>query len=441
MLTGKNKHMIEFRPSRKTLGLFGLAVFMSAGLTLPHEGRADKRPEAEELKNIESELQELRLRKQRLDQEALALQREEEALQKKLVDAAASVQDAETRLSDIEKQVIGLLVQQNVIVKSLLDQEAALSDLLAALESLEINRPPALAIEPDDAVKAARTAMLLAALIPELQKEAQKLNDDLERLASIRVDIERQKQAEEKATLALDTERASLETLLAELADKRKSKANEAEAERKQIASLAAEARDLRSLLDQLSRRGIASVPRIKPEINPETPSTSRPENVARAKVSLPPLREAHANATIRRFANAKGALKQPVSGFLQESFGQKVDSGAQSRGIRYATRAKAQVIAPFDGTIVFAGPFLGYGQLLIIEAGDGYHILLSGMDRIDGVVGQRLLAGEPVGVMGSGGVDGSENDALSLYVEFRKDGKPFNPVPWMAAREGKAKG
>ena len=433
--------MIEFRPSRKPLGSLGLAVIVSASVLMPSALRAEKRPDAEDLKSIESELQELRLRKQRLDQEALALQREEEELQQKLVDAAASVQDAEARLSDIEKQVIGLLVQQNAIIKSLLDQEAALSDLLAALESLEINRPPALAIEPDDAVKAARTAMLLSALIPELQREAQKLNDDLERLESIRLDIENQKAAEQNATLALDAERASLETLLAELADKRKSKASEAEAERKQIASLAAEARDLRSLLDTLSRRGIASVPRIKPDLGPTAPDPSGQENVARKKVSLPPLREAHANATIRQFANAKGHLKQPVSGFLQESFGQKVDSGARSRGIRYATRAKAQVIAPFDGTIVFAGPFLGYGQLLIIEAGGGYHILLSGMDRIDGVVGQRLLAGEPVGVMGSGGVDGSTNDALSLYVEFRKDGKPFNPVPWMAAREGKAKG
>ena len=433
--------MIEFPHSRKKFPRVSIALLVAAGLLWPATSHSQSNPDAEDLKSIENELQELRLRKQRLDQEARELQREEEALQKELVDAASSVQDAEARLSDIEKQVIALLVQQNVIIKSLLDQEEALSDLLAALESLEINRPPALAIEPDDAVKAARTAMLLSALIPELQKEAEKLNDDLERLAAIRLDIESQKKAEQAATIALDEERASLETLVTELADRRKSKTDEAEAERKQIAALAVEARDLRSLLDKLNERGVASVPRIKPKIEPETPATDERESVASAKVSLPPLREAHANATIRKFANAKGSLKQPVSGFLQETFGQKEDSGSQTRGIRYATRAKAQVVAPFDGTIVFAGPFLGYGQLLIIEAGDGYHILLAGMDRIDGVVGQRLLAGEPVGVMGSSGVDGSTNDALSLYVEFRKDGKPFNPIPWMTAREGKAKG
>ncbi len=428
------------RPSHRS-PLRAAAAALIALALVPSIAHGESRPDETDLKSLEGELQELRLRKQKLEQEALELQREEEELQKKLVGAAASVQDAETDLSAIESQIIGLLVQQNAIVRRLFDQEEALGDLLAALEALEINRPPALAIEPDDAVKAARTAMLLSSLIPELQAEAQKLSDDLENLASIRTDIERQKEAQQNATEQLDAERVSLEALLAELGDKRKSKAEEAKAEQKQIAALAAEARDLRQLLQELSRRNAGSVPRIKPERVPEDPPGTDSKTVSAAKVALPPLQGAFANATVRRFASAKGSLKQPVSGFLQESFGESADSGAPSKGIRYATRAKAQVVAPFDGTIVFAGPFLGYGQLLIIEAGDGYHILLAGMDRIDGVVGQHLLAGEPVGVMGSDGVDGADDDALSLYVEFRKDGEPFNPVPWMAAREGKAKG
>lgn len=410
-------------------------------LVLSSSSRAEKPLDETDLKTIESEIQELQLNKQRLDQQALALQREEEALQKRLVEAAASVQDAEQRLSDIERQIIGLLAQRNVIVHRLLEREEALGDLLAALEALEINRPPALAIEPDDAVKAARTAMLLSSLIPQLQSEAQQLNEDLENLAAIRTDIEGQKEAERQATEKLASERVSLEALLTDLTAKRQSTISQANAEKKQIAALAAEARDLRSLLQQLTRKGIGSVPRIKPALAPQNGPSAPATAVSGAKVSLPPLKEAYANATIRKFANAKGTLKQPVSGFLLESYGKAASSGGPSKGIKYSTRAKAQVIAPFDGTIVFAGPFLGYGQLLIIEAGDGYHILLAGMDRIDGVVGQRLLAGEPVGVMGSSGVDASTGDALSLYVEFRKDGKPFNPVPWMTAREGKAKG
>ena len=434
--------MTAFRLSPRSIrrGAIALAAF-GALWALPPLASAQTQPSESDLESLESELQELRLRKQRLDHEARELQREEEALQKKLVGAAASVQETETRLSSIETQIIGLLVQQNAIVRRLLDQEETLGDLLAALEALEINRPPALAIDPDDAVKAARTAMLLSSLIPELQAEAQKLNDDLARLASIKTDIERQKAAEESATQRLDNERNALEGLLSELTEKRKSKTSEAESEKRQIAALAAEARDLRTLLQRLSRRGTSSIPRIKPDLSPDTGQVRENGGVVAAKVSLPPLQEAYANSTIRKFADAKGSLKQPVSGFLQVSFGDSADTGAPAKGIRYATRSKAQVIAPFDGTIVFAGPFLGYGQLLIIEAGDGYHILLAGMDRIDGVVGQRLLAGEPIGVMGAGGVDGSTSDALSLYVEFRKDGKPFNPVPWMAAREGKAKG
>ncbi len=422
------------RNTPHTLLLTALIAAATLGLAAPTAQAQAQPPNEADLETLESELQERRLRTQKLDQEALSLRREEEELQKRLVDAAETVQTAEDRLSDIERRIVGMLAQQSLLVRQLLEREEAMGDLLAALQALEMNRPPALAIEPDDAVKAARTAMLLSSLIPELQAEADALSDDLTKLAALRSDIESQREEEIDATEKLAEERVALEALLAELSEKRQSKVSQAEQERREIAALAAEARDLRTLLQRLSRQRASLIPRQKPP-------TSVPDAADDEQRALPPLQEAYASAAIRRFAQAKGTLKQPVSGFVRQSFGESEDTGTPSKGVRYATRARAQVVAPFDGTIVFAGPFLGYGQLLIIEAGDGYHILLAGMDRIDGVVGQRLLAGEPVGVMGSGGVDGPASDALNLYVEFRKDGKPFNPVPWMAAREGKAKG
>ena len=91
-------------------------------------------------------------------------------------------------------------------------------------------------------------------------------------------------------------------------------------------------------------------------------------------------------------------------------------------------------MIAPFDGVVAFSGPFRGYGQLLILEHSEGYHTLLAGMTRLDSDVGQRVLAGEPVGVM-------SPDGDPSLYVELRRNGQPINPLPWLAARTNENRG
>jgi septal ring factor EnvC (AmiA/AmiB activator) len=112
--------------------------------------------------------------------------------------------------------------------------------------------------------------------------------------------------------------------------------------------------------------------------------------------------------------------------------------------------------VAPFDGKIVYAGPFRRYGQLLILSVGEGYHVLLSGMAEIDGQVGQTVLAGEPVGRM-AGAEEGdnqpSSNENArsrqktatdgrpSLYIEFRKDSDPIDPRPWLKMSDKKARG
>ena len=124
------------------------------------------------------------------------------------------------------------------------------------------------------------------------------------------------------------------------------------------------------------------------------------------------------------------------VSGSVVGAFGKAVRPGVKRKGLTIETRAGAQVVAPYDGKIVFAGLFRGYGQLLIIEHGEGYHSLLSGMTRIDGEIGQWLLSGEPVGVM-----DTLSGDAPRLYLELRRKGQPINPSPWLATRKGKVNG
>ncbi|MHA1108162.1 MAG: murein hydrolase activator EnvC family protein [Alphaproteobacteria bacterium] len=125
-----------------------------------------------------------------------------------------------------------------------------------------------------------------------------------------------------------------------------------------------------------------------------------------------------------------------PVRGRIVRSFGQKDGIGGAAKGITIRARRSAQVIAPQAGAIVFAGPFKGLGQLLIIEHARGYHTLLAGLARIDAEVGDRVLTGEPVGVLSA-----SVGGRPALYVELRRRGRPVNPLPWLTAGRTRVNG
>jgi septal ring factor EnvC (AmiA/AmiB activator) len=139
-------------------------------------------------------------------------------------------------------------------------------------------------------------------------------------------------------------------------------------------------------------------------------------------------------------FASAKGMLLIPVNGVKSRDFGTSDGNGGTERGISIATRTGARVTSPCDGWVVYAAPYRSYGKLLILNAGGGYHVVLAGMERISVDIGQFVLTGEPVAVMGSGpqvasamltGTSGSNQPVL--YIEFRKDGSPVDPKPWWA--------
>jgi murein hydrolase activator len=137
-------------------------------------------------------------------------------------------------------------------------------------------------------------------------------------------------------------------------------------------------------------------------------------------------------------FKAMTGKLPLPAAGNLAARFGDSDGAGGNLYGDILTTQSGAIVTAPADGVVLYAGPFRSYGQLLILNAGDGYHVVLAGMGRISVSLGQSVLAGEPVGTMGEARLAsavsiGSENTAPELYVEFRKDGKPVDPAPWWA--------
>ena len=140
-------------------------------------------------------------------------------------------------------------------------------------------------------------------------------------------------------------------------------------------------------------------------------------------------------------FVSARGLLALPANGVKIRDFGGSDGAGGVEKGISLATRAGAQVTTPCDGWVVYAGPFRSYGQLLILNAGGGYHVLIAGMERISVNIGQFVLTGEPVATMGTtsrvASILATNASQPVLYIEFRKDGTPIDPGPWWAANEG----
>jgi murein hydrolase activator len=163
-----------------------------------------------------------------------------------------------------------------------------------------------------------------------------------------------------------------------------------------------------------------------RPTLEPQAGAAS---NAGRMKPAMP-------------FHLAKAQLPLPAQGRRIQGFGEKTEFGRQSRGIVIETRHGAAVIAPSDGWVVYAGEFRSYGQVLIINAGGGYHILLANLARIDVEVGRFVLSGEPVGAMSSNAGTKTQDGAPVLYVEFRnKDGQSIDPTPWWTDGTQKVQG
>ena len=229
---------------------------------------------------------------------------------------------------------------------------------------------------------------------------------------------------------SLDTERARVHALVDERQKQQAEREKALETERAHAAELAKKAANLRDLIANLEQS------------LPSTTREAREEAVRKAgRQALAALHDPGRLAPAVAFASLRGQIPIPVNGVKLKDFGAPDGVGGSEKGISIATRAGAQVTSPADGWVVYAGPFRSYGQLLILNAGGGYHVLLAGMDRISVDLGQFVLTGEPVAVMGNGSriaaILATGSSQPVLYIEFRKDGTPVDPGPWWASGEG----
>jgi septal ring factor EnvC (AmiA/AmiB activator) len=400
--------------------------------TTINPGSSQARPSAkgqsdlETLKQRDQELEALRAEQKKAIENEARLRREIDAIgddrqkfNQQLIDTAARVRGVEVEIAKTEERLKPLDEREQGLRQSLESRRSVIAEVLAALQRIGRHPPPVIMVRPEDALHSVRSAMMLGAVLPDMRHEAEALVADLNELMRVRkeIDIERANLTRDLAAIADDRLRLSL------LIDQRQKQQVETEqalaAERQRAIQLARQADDLKDLVAKLEQGRDKS---------------TRGSTLASLK---DPGRLGPAVA----FASAKGSLPLPVNGARIRQFGAPDGVGGTEKGLSIATRPGAQVTAPCDGWVVYSGTFRNYGQLLILNAGGGYHVLLAGMDRISVDLGQFVVTGEPVAMMGGGRQTAAALAIGSgqpvLYVEFRKDGTPVDPGPWWAASEG----
>jgi septal ring factor EnvC (AmiA/AmiB activator) len=350
-------------------------------------------------------------------------------LNQDLIDTAGRLRGVESKIVATQERLKPLDDNERSIRKSLDGRRAVIGEVLAALQRIGRRPPPALIASPEDALQSVRTAMVLGAVLPEMRHEVEALANDLSGLLAVRKKIDAERDQLKTEVGALDGERARMTALVEERQKQISDREKALDAERARAGNLGRDADSLKDLIAKLEQ-GLDPAAR---DAREAARSDSRP--------ALSAFRDPGRLAPAVAFASLRGQVPIPVNGVKLKDFGAPDSSGGAEKGLSIATRAGAQVTAPADGWVVYAGPFRSYGQLLILNVGGGYHVLLAGMERISVDLGQFVLTGEPVAVMGNGShiaaVLATGSSQPVLYVEFRKDGVPVDPGPWWAAGEG----
>jgi septal ring factor EnvC (AmiA/AmiB activator) len=374
------------------------------------------------LADIERARKESEARAAKLAREAKKLEREAEQTARRLVALAAEARAHERAINELRDRLAEIAAERELRSRDLEARHAYLTQVLAALERIARRPPEALmayARTPQDTL---RGAMLLRAAIPKIEAEAQRLRAEIDDLARLGEQAAARRETLAREQSGLDAKRKQLATLVAKKRERARTTKAEEDRAAARAQALAKEAGDLRELLAAIERDRKARVTLTPPR---RVPPPARVAALPKVRPAVPDPPAAPGGVTM---SAARGRLIPPVVGRLAVSFGVREGPG-RAKGIRLEAADGAQVVAPFGGEVVFSGPFRGYGPLLIIDHGEGYHSLLAGLGRIDAVVGQKLLTGEPIGVMTQHG-----KASHRLYMELRQGGRPIDPLPWLAA-------
>jgi murein hydrolase activator len=384
-----------------------------------------------ELKAVEENIALSAERQKQLEAEVAKALAEQDDLSNRLITMAETAAVQERELGAIEKRQSKLKAEMAKINLRLAAKQDVMAEVLAGLQRLENNPPPALVVAPDDVLGALRGAMIFGTIVPELRSAAQELHDQLAALKSLREKFDAQARDHAVALTALDASRADMGKLIEEKKALARAQSLELDAEKKRAEALADKATSLKQLLEALAEE------KAKAEAKRTAEEKARAEAERKLQEKLLPPQMA--------FSKLQGQVSFPAEGQIIKGFGADTGLGGQLDGIVITTSAKAQVRSPVTGKIEFAGKFRSYGEMVIVNPGDGYLMLLAGLEQTLATHGQSVKAGEPVGLMGEKPGKLAVSNGLTnltspvLYVELRKNGKAVDSAPWWIGKTQEA--
>lgn len=412
-----------------------LALALSPhGLAQQAAPPAEQRERKGELSDVVDRLQRSEAEHLRLKGEIDGLKGDRARLNNDLLKTAEAVRRAEERIAESQGRLDEALASEGAMRRSLDGRRDTIAEVLAALQRMGRRPPPAVLVKPEDMLEAIRAAILLGYVLPEIRGEVDKLVADLTELTRLReaAAAERQKLTRERDTIA--AERARLTALVEARQLQLEISEGALKDERGRIEALARQAQSLKDLIARADGENEATQRALDQARKSPQAAKSAQELAALASSAFKD--PARLQPKIA-FGDAKGLLTLPVTGEISRIFGSPDGYGGSERGITLAAAPESVVTAPSDGWVLFAGPYRSYGRVLIINAGNGYTFVLTGLQHTSVEIGQFVLAGEPVGAMGATPADGktaeNETQRLPLYLELRKDNQPIDPSPWWA--------
>jgi septal ring factor EnvC (AmiA/AmiB activator) len=423
----------------------------------------------QELQELEERLESERRRAADLAAEAESLRRSLEELRRESTETAARVQQLEAAISAGELAVAVFSTTELRMAEALRRERLRLADSLAALQRLRLLPPEAALTTRGHPLDALRAAHLLSGAVPALTDRAQRYSALYDRYVVARAGAEQERKALTAQARELEAEQQRLAELTARRQEVLGGTTTAQEAAEERATTTAREAESLRQLIEQLEAeaererqrraeearlaaeaaaraRALREAARQEAEEARADAQRQAQAEAAAAAASAAEAEAAERQQAVRRSEPPEGArslpaepaalLVLPAQGRIAAGFGDTHGETITSQGLVIETRAGAQVVAPFDGRVAYAGEFRRYGLILIIEHDGRYHSLLAGLGRLTAAKGQWVMAGEPVGSMSAEGSRGKE-----LYLELRRGGQPVDPLPWLADSGTKARG